>query len=932
LRTICLVVALGSAGVAVADDAYYNVPFRELKLAEDSQPTAGAVSHWRRYAFAPAMQPYVALDGEGEAYAMGEGSENPITQLYGTPTIERICIRAPQGKDVVGRIVVANDDLTGMKAMSFTVPASAAKADAKVPFYQARLAHYERLLHRNVPGGAWFRHQVRLTEAELNRQPRAEGAVRTPWSGLDSANELTRTYDLFTGGRALSENLQLDRELPRAQPNETPVKIASLAGITTKEIDWKPLLKDAKPKMDVLAAYVPADQHVVFFPSFAAAMAVADEASQHDTPVLRLAQPRSENANVVERYQRQLGLPMSDIARLLGPQFVKSVALTGSDPFFVTGTDLAVLFEAPQPAVLEELLIGRIGLAAAAVKEAKPVSGEVGGVKYRGFLSPDRAMSSYVARLDQAIVVTNSLYQLGRLAEAHGDASKSVVALPEFQFFRTRYPLGDAEETALAFLSDATIRRWCGPQWRIADSRRTRARAVLAELQASQLDALVKGTVKPGLIHTDLPVLSGGELMLSPAGVHSSTLGTLNFMTPIGEIPLDEVTQAEADAYERWRDGYQSNWSWGFDPIALRLSLNKEKLAADMTVMPLIGTTSYHELISIAQGGTFDSTAGDPHDCLAQFILAINRESPLFQQGENFASMMGQAVSLGWIGRWATVYAEDDPFWQDLAKVEENDIEKFVMQNVGRVPVVLRIDAGNPLRLAAFLTSLRGFVEQTAPGLTQWESLKYKDQPYVRITPVKGKEGVPGELENLAIYYTPLGGALTITPSQSMLERTIDRWLAQKQGQAEGKPAASEAKPWLGKNVALRANRKILEVANALARDQYQRTMQLQCWANLPILNEWKGLYPDRDPVKVHQEVWGVELVCPGGGKYVWNEEYRTMASTVYGHPGEPKEGPPAPPVLSTFEAGSFGLTFENDGLRARVELERQAGETGKTK
>jgi hypothetical protein len=49
------------------------------------------------------------------------------------------------------------------------------------------------------------------------------------------------------------------------------------------------------------------------------------------------------------------------------------------------------------------------------------------------------------------------------------------------------------------------------------------------------------------------------------------------------------------------------------------------------------------------------------------------------------------------------------------------------------------------------------------------------------------------------------------------------------------------------------------------------------------------------------------------------------MASTVYGHPGEPKEGPLAPPMLSSFSAGSFGLTFENQGLRARAALKRPA-------
>ena len=112
---------------------------------------------------------------------------------------------------------------------------------------------------------------------------------------------------------------------------------------------------------------------MVFFPSFQAALAVADETNQHDTPVLRLAQPRSENARVVQRYEQQLGLSMSTVARLLGPQLVKSVALTGSDPFFPTGTDVAVLFETPQPAALENLLLGQIALAAVANKEAKAV-------------------------------------------------------------------------------------------------------------------------------------------------------------------------------------------------------------------------------------------------------------------------------------------------------------------------------------------------------------------------------------------------------------------------------------------------------------------------------------------------------------------------------------------------------------------------------
>jgi hypothetical protein len=216
------------------------------------------------------------------------------------------------------------------------------------------------------------------------------------------------------------------------------------------------------------------------------------------------------------------------------------------------------------------------------------------------------------------------------------------------------------------------------------------------------------------------------------------------------------------------------------------------------------------------------------------------------------------------------------------------------------------------------------------------------------------------------VYYTPIDSALTITLSQKTLERVIDRSLDRKKAGAEsgrkgdeaaksdsgaegdspifalrksgqsparksGQSPAKDAKPWLGSNVGLRVDHKILEVANAMGRGQYQREMQTRCWGNLPILNQWKRLYPERDPVEVHKRVWGVALVCPGGGKYVWNETYRTMESTVYGHPGQPKSGPPAPPVLSSFATGNFGLTFEHQGLRARAVLER-GGTQGATR
>jgi len=110
-----------------------------------------------------------------------------------------------------------------------------------------------------------------------------------------------------------------------------------------------------------------------------------------------------------------------------------------------------------------------------------------------------------------------------------------------------------------------------------------------------------------------------------------------------------------------------------------------------------------------------------------------------------------------------------------------------------------------------------------------------------------------------------------------------------------------------------------------VSRDSgYRGQLRAETYKNLPILNEWRRLFPGQDPLVTHEQVTGTQLVCAGGGELVWNDEWQTMESTVYGCPGNPKKGPVAPPVLHTVKHGSFGLTFELDGLRARMEIERK--------
>ena len=341
-------------------------------------------------------------------------------------------------------------------------------------------------------------------------------------------------------------------------------------------------------------------------------------------------------------------------------------------------------------------------------------------------------MSSFIAELDRTVVVTNSLAQLQRLAAVRAEKAAAIASLPEYVFFRQRYQVGEASESALLFISDATIRRWCGPRWRIASSRRTRDAAILTELQASHFDALVTGKeLKLGAITSDLPTSQPPDLQLTSEGVLSPSIGRPDFLTPISELTFDSVTIAERDAYQRWRDNYQNNWNGTFDPIALRIGTDEKRLSADLSIMPLIVRSEYSLMQQIVMGVKLKPDVGDPHDTIAHFVLALNRDSPLIRFANEFlkAILVGNQGArvgadktldpLGWLGESISVFADRDPYWEELLKLDSHERALRLQREGFRLPAGIRIEVKQPLKLALFLTSVRAFIQQSGPTSTQ---------------------------------------------------------------------------------------------------------------------------------------------------------------------------------------------------------------------
>lgn len=898
-----LAVPLQAAEVKAAEEAYFRCVLRELPLSAGKLPEDDGISDnpWSSNRWNGCR---VVLDGSGEAYVdMDTTIRHSI--LYA---------RVKPGQALKGRIICLPERSdTPASVVSFELPAERASVVNNFGFYRAKEAFYANLWQRELTGSAWFRHQRDVTRTESRLAGRIPPALQENFRRGPFRSESDQMFDMMSGGRAISENLQLRRAmLSTASTDNQLVALDTVHGITTKEVDWSKLIQGLEPQIDTLAALIPADQHAVFFPSFTELLRIADEAEAGVTPILHAIEPRAEDAGTIDRYQTQLCLSRSGLSRVLGPKYIRSVALTGSDVNYRTGTDVAVLFEAVNTADLRTLLETKIKLTLFGRAGVEAVQGDIHGVAYQGHRTADRTISTYLAIIDKAVVVTNSLEQLRRLVETQANRKSSLAALPEMKYFRERYKLGAADEHAFVILSDATIRRWCGPRWRIGSARQLRELATMMELTSQRLDELVQR--KPAAKPLDPEVFQTkvDDYRLTPDGIESPSIGSLRFLTPIAELPLTTATRKEMADYSQWRDGYQQNWTRGFDPIAIRLTLLPERIATDVTVLPLIDNTVYRYLINPAKAVKLQANSGDPHDtALFQFILALDQDqsSMLTHYLVLFGFMNGEDL-----GTSLAIYLDDAPeLWKELAKLTPEELKQHIDQHASEMPWALRIGITDAAKIAKENIAEVGKFERSLSGRkfdAKRQLHKHRDVDYVALRTVDG--------DFPKLYLAVTSDAFMIALHEKTIQAAIDRDLDREKNKPEKAPIG------LGQHATLHLDPKAMEVFDMMSRSPRQREMQNLAWSNLPILNEWRRLYPDQDPVELHARLWKTRLVCPGGGKYVWSDQWRTMESTLYGHPAQPKAGPLPSLASLGVRAADFGLTFVDGGLRARVEVQRQ--------
>jgi hypothetical protein len=406
----------------------------------------------------------------------------------------------------------------------------------------------------------------------------------------------------LAGSEGIRTAIQRDRILgstDAALPADQPLPIA--ADAPPLAIPEQPPAADDKsaggPNIEPIARHVPAEFFYVRFGSFDNFLWFQDTLDRWGGDLQNLVAMRGLNDQKNQRIQNQLVLEQTQLSRMLGGTVISDVAMIGTDLLMQDGAAIGFLFEARNGMLLGSSLSGP---RAARIQQgkAKEEKVKIEGQNVSYLFSPDGSIRSYYAVSGDYHFVTSSRALAARFlqtAKGEGSLGKS----PEFRHARTVMPL-DRKDAVFVYFSDAFFRNFTSPAYRIESLRRLEAATDIEIVQLAKLNAATEG--RPG--NTIDELITGGFLppgfgarsdgsraVLEKGEVCDSLRGRRGAFVPVPDVPVRQVSQAEAASYTRFVAYAQENWG-RIEPILVGLQRKslpdkREQVVIDARVTPL---------------------------------------------------------------------------------------------------------------------------------------------------------------------------------------------------------------------------------------------------------------------------------------------------------------------------------------------------------
>lgn len=781
-----------------------------------------------------------------------------------------------------------------------------------------------------------------------------------PPADADDA-DYRRLYELMTGSEAIADALQLRRWLgPGASAGGArTVPVGRVPGVPAPEHPW-PAPGARLAGTEALARWVPADNYAIHFKDFRKFLDFNELLDRWGASALGLYLPHSRDHQVRRRYEKQLCVRDTPLVRQFGSTVVRGLVVTGSDPYLAEGSDVTTVFRVANAALFRTLSEPFIQEARQEFgKDLKEAKIEYHGVTVESYVSPLREVSLYRAAVEDVVIHANSPVAIRRVLDAGQGRAKALAGSPEYRHVRALFPPGDRDEDGFAFLPDAFLRAVVGPASKIKEKRRREALTSLrlvtygalfaawegGRLPADQGELLAAAALKPTDVAT--PEGTGAVWDARHRVAVSEVYGTLRFATPLLELPIDQVTPGEANAYDRFRREYLAQERRYLDPVAVRLTLNDREVRVRTYLVPLVESSRYAELRHWTGAGTMPAGVPDlPAATLVGFGMHLSPALRAFvtrkeDLGDWFFFRLEDSVLYGRLARVRAL--------QELRPEAFDAYEQEAEQLFFRLPLLAGVRMGDARGFDATLRSFADLLNLFAGPFAEAPLRPaYKGATIyrVRFDPNSGlarslnDDGVPPAKRFVPVlYHAKVEGAWYAGFSEAALKEQIDRATERPPVRATDRPGGGEpakAAAPVGANDALYVAPKAAVQAREglgffLEWESHKRAL-----ANAPL---WHvlfrcGLLGERPTERELREAalhyYGYVPLTPDGSTYRYDARTDEVVNARHGtrrrpvlHAGLDAESPLGQ-LLEEFRSVRADLHFDDDGLHTAVTIERQ--------
>ncbi|MFT5303137.1 MAG: hypothetical protein ACI87E_005247 [Mariniblastus sp.] len=809
--------------------------------------------------------------------------------------------------------------------------------------------HFARML-RYYPDETFFQYCLLQSQARYGVKP-----PPIPQRMRSDEETETELYEVFTGSLAIQQTLQREILTGKRGISDYNVAIETLQPPRLQSLDYEALLKQKRedkiePSVHEIAGLVPRDQYLLHFNSLTALDQAIDLGNEWGDSVLRLFTVQAQDNRVKEKFEQQFVIDHVALEKLFAEGLATEIALTGSDPTILEGTDLSVIINTTDSEKFIEQSLKWIAAAKAKNDEIVVREFNYRGHQVRAHYTNDRNVSSFLVQHKNYVVYSNSHRAIRRIVDAVSNTEPSLKEEPDYRYMTTILPPATDQRCGYFYASDKFLRKMVGAEAKISQKRRMQCfnnlimhnnASLFFRLENGRSPKSLSELAEGGYVDTKKIICPHGGAYTYDAASDTCTCSLhnrLKYLTPNAELSVRSVSKTEASEYSRYRKRYEKFWQKVFDPIAVRITVDST-VKLETCILPMANSGIYDDLrASVQKNPRPIETSRIAPSAIVSYVMVPGREKTaeflkMIPGVNEVVTDDPTLTDLSWIGDRVSVHLCDgdgileiDPTRMkalDIPFIGTADTEVQGMVAavfmMATLPVYATVDVENVEKAESLLKQFaeRIFLYEGDLGGFTTKLDAYQLPDYQKHEIYVLNIGVYAL--SLRLHVAMVGDQLVIATEPHVLREVIDVSQAKPN---EDAPTA---------HMLFRLNHQALDRLSDDVQLYWAEKSRVSCHRNVISIYNFHKLYGvpiDQIPA-LSEAKYGVRYFCPDHGEYTFNKELNQVVCSVHGNRehshqhSHMEESSSFSQFVDSLDTITASLKFQDDALMTTIEIKR---------